>query len=226
MKKRYIGSLFLGGVLVLSSCLNETVVKEQESLTPISFEKVTLNDRFWLPRLKIQKETLVPFSLEKTQPAVENLKRTAEYLKTGKGELLNLPRYVASDLFKVMEGAAYLLTLEKDAELEKQMDEIIDIIADAQCPDGYLYELLTVPQKKKIDLGAGDKPYSFIDHSHELYNMGHMYEGAVAYYRATGKRKWLDVAERMPNMSIKSFSKVIRIIMKGILSTRLLVIRK
>ncbi|MBQ9746656.1 MAG: hypothetical protein IJW21_07505, partial [Clostridia bacterium] len=43
--------------------------------TPISFEKVTLNDRFWLPRLKTQKETLVPFSLEKTRPAVENLKR-------------------------------------------------------------------------------------------------------------------------------------------------------
>ena len=196
MKKRYLGSLFLGGVLMLSSCLNETVVKEQESLTPISFEKVTLNDRFWLPRLKTQKETLVPFSLEKTRPAVENLKRTAEYLKTGKGELLNLPRYVASDLFKVMEGAAYLLTLEKDAELEKQMDEIIDIIADAQCPDGYLYELFTVPPKKKIGWGAGDKPYSFVDHSHELYNMGHMYEGAVAYYRATGKRKWLDVAEK------------------------------
>ena len=196
MKKRYLGSLFLGGVLMLSSCLNETVVKEQESLTPISFEKVTLNDRFWLPRLKTQKETLVPFSLEKTQPAVENLKRTAEYLKTGKGELLNLPRYVASDLFKVMEGAAYLLTLEKDAELEKQMDKIIDIIADAQCPDGYLYELFTVPPKKKIGWGAGDKPYSFVDHSHELYNMGHMYEGAVAYYRATGKRKWLDVAEK------------------------------
>ena len=57
MKKRYLGSLFLGGLLILSSCLNETVVKEQESLTPISFEKVTLNDRFWLPRLKTQKET-------------------------------------------------------------------------------------------------------------------------------------------------------------------------
>ena len=96
-----------------------------------------------------------------------------------------------------MEGAAYLLKIEKDAELEKQMDEIIDIIADAQCPDGYLYELFTVsPSMRKLGWGAGDKPYSFVIHSHELYNMGHMYEGAVAYYRATGKRKWLDVAEK------------------------------
>jgi DUF1680 family protein len=95
-----------------------------------------------------------------------------------------------------MEGVAYLLTLEKDAELEKQMDEIIDIIAEAQCPDGYLYEWFTAPFKNKNGWGAGDKPYSFVVHSHELYNMGHMYEAAIAYYRATGKRKWLDVAEK------------------------------
>ena len=169
--------------------------KDQEPLAPITFEKVTLQDSFWLPRLKTQKQTLVPFALEKTQPAIENLRRTGEYLKTGKGELQKLPRYVASDLFKVMEGAAYLLTLEKDPELEKRMDEIIDIIANAQCSDGYLYEWFTAPMKDR-GWGAGDKPYSFVVHSHELYNMGHMYEGAVAYYRATGKRKWLDVAEK------------------------------
>lgn len=189
-------STFFLSALLFASCQNGAVKKEKEPLTPISFEKVTLKDQFWLSRLKTQKQTLVPFSLEKTKPAVENLRRTAEYLRTGKGELLKLPRYVASDLFKVMEGAAYLLTLEKDPELEKQMDEIIDIIAAAQCPDGYLYELFTVPSKQKIGWGAGDKPYSFVVHSHELYNMGHMYEGAVAYYRATGKTKWLEVAEK------------------------------
>ena len=42
----------------------------------------------------------------------------------------------------------------------------------------------------------GDKPYSNVIHSHELYNMGHMYEGAIAYYQATGKDKWLKVAEK------------------------------
>ena len=186
-------SMLLG--LGLLSC-QEPIVKEKEALTPITFEKVTLQDQFWLPRLKTQKQTLAPFALEKTEPAIENLRRVGEYLKTGKGKLENLPRYVASDLFKVMEGVAYLLTLEKDAELEKQMDEIIDIIADAQCLDGYLYEWFTAPFKNKNGWGAGDKPYSFVVHSHELYNMGHMYEAAIAYYRATGKRKWLDVAEK------------------------------
>ena len=157
-------SMLLG--LGLLSC-QEPIVKEKEALTPITFEKVTLQDQFWLPRLKTQKQTLAPFALEKTEPAIENLRRVGEYLKTGKGKLENLPRYVASDLFKVMEGVAYLLTLEKDAELEKQMDEIIDIIADAQCPDGYLYEWFTAPFKNKNGWGAGDKPYSFVVHSHE-----------------------------------------------------------
>lgn len=194
--KRLITTMAIAA-LILPGCQQTRIEKEKEPLTPISFERVTLEDSFWLPRLKTQKRTLVPFALEKTEPAVENLRRTARYLKTGKGELLDLPRYVASDLFKVMEGAAYLLTVEKDPELEKQMDEIIDIIAEAQCPDGYLYEWFSAPHKRRATAwGAGDKPYSFVVHSHELYNMGHMYEAAVAYYRATGKRKWLDIAEK------------------------------
>ncbi len=194
-------NLTIGCVLsavLLPSCQESLVKRDKEPLTPISFERTTLQDNFWLPRLKTQKEMLVPFSLEKTQPAVENLRRIAAYLKNGKKEeLLNLPRYVASDLFKAMEGAAYLLKMEKDPELEQQMDEIIDVIAAAQAPDGYLYELFLVdPSMRKLGWGAGDKPYSFVVHSHELYNMGHMYEGAIAYYRASGKRKWLDVAEK------------------------------
>ena len=95
-----------------------------EALQPVPFQQVTLEDDFWLPRLKTQKHTLVPFALGKTEPAVENLKRTGAYLRGEKTEpLLPLPRYVASDLFKVMEGAAYLLTIEPDAELERRMDE-------------------------------------------------------------------------------------------------------
>ena len=139
MKTRNIIAASLLAGAIFTSC-QEPIVKGKEALTPVTFEKVTLQDQFWLPRLKTQKQTLVPFALEKAQPAVENLRRTGEYLKTGQGKLENLPRYVASDLFKVMEGAACLLTIEKDPELEKQMDEIIDIIADAQKPDGYLYE--------------------------------------------------------------------------------------
>jgi DUF1680 family protein len=141
-----------------------------------------LQDDFWLPRLNTQKRTLVPFSLDKTAYAVENLRRVVAYLRGEKvTKPLEGPYYVASDLFKVMEGAAYLLTLEKDDALERQMDEIIDVIAAAQAPDGYLYEHHIMPPHLRNPRNrAGEKPYTYVDHSHELYNMGHMYEGAVA----------------------------------------------
>ena len=195
----FLSAVALGAIAVVS-CQTTTIERESEPLTPMSFEKVTLEDDFWLPRLKTQKEVLVPFSLEKTRFSVENLRRVGQYLK---GEKVTKPfegaLYVASDLFKVMEGAAYLLKLEKDPELEAQMDEIIDIIASAQAESGYLYEHHILPEHLRNNgntWGTGDKPYSKVAYSHELYNMGHMYEGAVAYYQATGKRKWLDVAEK------------------------------
>ena len=170
------------------------------ALTPVPFNEVRLEDDFWLPRLLTQAETLVPFALDKTIPAVENLRKTARFLR---GDTTDLPfphRFVSSDLYKVMEGAAYLLSIKEDPELEQRLDAIIDIIAAAQQQDGYLYVAHITGVSRDHDHwgggGMGDKPYSFVLHSHELYNMGHMYEAAIAYYRATGKDKWLDVAER------------------------------
>lgn len=197
----FVGKMFLVAAFALGiSACNKPMDSEREALTQIPFHKVTLEDDFWLPRLQTQKRTLVPFALEKTEPAVEQLRLTAAYLRGDRThKLMDLPYYVASDLFKVMEGAAYLLALEPDEELERRMDEIIDIIAEAQCDDGYLYEYHIFDdssRERNRSWGPGKKRYSFVVHSHELYNMGHMYEGAVAYYHATGKRKWLDVAEK------------------------------
>jgi uncharacterized protein len=169
-------------------------------LTPIPFSNVRLNDGFWKPRLETQAKTLVPFAFEKTQPAVENLRKTGAFLRGDKSSLPFPHRFMASDLYKVMEGAAYLLTANRDPVLERHMDEIIDIIAAAQRSDGYLYEAHITGVSKSHEPwgpgGMGDKPYSWEVHSHELYNMGHMYEAAVAYYQATGKDKWLQVAEK------------------------------
>ncbi len=175
-------------------------VSEGYILQPVPFHEVRLEDAFWRPRLSTQAQTLVPFALEKTQPAVENLRKTAAFLKGDKESLPFPHRYVASDLYKVMEGAAYLLKDNRNPALEQQMDEIIDVIAAAQQEDGYLYEAHITGVSKDHDHwgggGMGDKPYSFVLHSHELYNMGHMYEAAIAYYQATGKDKWLKVAEK------------------------------
>jgi DUF1680 family protein len=168
--------------------------KHDYPLAPVAFNKVALTDDFWLPRLRTQVKVTVPHALKQTEPAVENLRRCGNFLH-GRGGPKPFPhRFVSSDLYKVMEGAAYLLMIERDPKLEKRMDEIIGLIADAQKDDGYLYvaHICGVARPREM----GPEPYSWVVHSHELYNMGHMYEGAVAYYRATGKDAWLKVAEK------------------------------
>jgi DUF1680 family protein len=181
--------------VLLILLLFSSSITAQDMLVPVPFSEVTLEDSFWLPRLKRQKEVLVPFALENTKPAVENLRRTGSYLKGIPDQLPFTHRYVSSDLYKVMEGAAYLLKIDRDPELEKEMDRIIDMIADAQQEDGYNYESHITGVARDDADGMGEKPYSWVVHSHELYNMGHMYEGAAAYYQATGKDKWLKTAE-------------------------------
>ena len=187
-------------LIAVCSCTDTNPTISSQTLTPVPFHEVKLTDSFWLPRLITQKQTLVPFALDKTQPAVDNLRKTANFLKGIPDELPFPHRYVASDLYKVMEGAACLLTLERDDALEVRMDQIIDYIADAQQADGYHYESHITGVSKDASqwggAGMGDKPYSWVVHSHELYNMGHMYEAAIAYYQATGKDKWLQVAEK------------------------------
>lgn len=170
------------------------VGKYDYPLVPMPFNKVKLEDEFWLPRLKTQAKVTVPFALDKTKPAVENLRRCANFLHDRGGQKPSVHRFLSSDLYKVMEGAAYLLMIDRDQNIEKRMDEIIDIIGDAQKDDGYLYvsHICGIPNHSEM----GKTPYSWVVHSHELYTMGHMYEGAIAYYRATGKDKWLKIAEK------------------------------
>ncbi len=150
---------------------------------------------FWRPRMITQRESLVPWAFERTQPGVEHLKAARDFLAGKKVEGHRPHRFIDSDLYKVMEGAAYLLQLRDDPELEAKIDELADVIASAQKEDGYLYpsHITGVGSSKHM---MGDTPYSFVVHSHELYNVGHLYEAAVAYHQATGKDKLLKVAEK------------------------------
>ena len=87
-----------------------------------------------------------------------------------------------SDVAKWMEGAAYQLSLKPDAKLEKKIDALVDQIAQNQCEDGYFNIFFTVVQPEN----------RFTNRDwHELYCAGHLMEAAVAYYRATGKDKFL-----------------------------------
>ena len=165
------------------------------SIEPVPFHKVEMTSDFWRPRLITQRKVLVPFAFEKTKPGVAHLQAAADYLAGKKVEDHRPHRFIDSDLYKVMEGAAYLAQLQDDPELESQFDRIVDVIAAAQEPDGYLYPSHTTKVGSDKNM-MGNKPYTFVVHSHELYNMGHLYEAAIAYFQATGKDKLLKVAEK------------------------------
>ncbi|MGB0355636.1 MAG: beta-L-arabinofuranosidase domain-containing protein, partial [Opitutales bacterium] len=176
------------------------------AIKPVPFHKVEMTSDFWRPRLITQRKVLVPFAFEKTEPGVAHLQAAADFL-AGKEVPDHRPhRFIDSDLYKVMEGAAYLAQLQDDPELEAQFDQIVEVIAAAQEPDGYLYPSHTTKVGSDKNM-MGNKPYTFVVHSHELYNMGHLYEAAIAYYLATGKDKLLKVAEKNAEHVNKVFFK-------------------
>jgi DUF1680 family protein len=167
----------------------------QANIEPVPFHEVEMTSDFWRPRLITQRKVLVPFAFEKTEPGVAHLQAAADFLAGKKVPEHRPHRFIDSDLYKVMEGAAYLAQLQDDPELEAQFDRIVDVIASAQEPDGYLYPSHTTGVGTDKNM-MGNEPYTFVVHSHELYNMGHLYEAAIAYYQATGKDKLLKVAEK------------------------------
>lgn len=93
-----------------------------------------------------------------------------------------------SDFSKWIEAVAYSLMNQPDYELEKTADEAIDIVCAAQQENGYLDTYYII--------NGMDKIFTNLKDHHELYCFGHLTEGAVAYYQATGKRKLLDAAIR------------------------------
>ena len=97
--------------------------------------------------------------------------------------------YDDSDVYKSIEGAAYSLQIFPDAKLESYIDSLIDVIVAAQLPDGYLNTYFSLNRKEQWS----------DDYCHETYNNGHLFEAAIAWYQATGKRKLLDASIKVAN---------------------------
>lgn len=173
----------LGGVV----CCPAQELNARSPLEPVPFQQVHIDSPFWNPRLEAHAQGTVEANLYQCE-ATGRIKNfaIAAGLAEGKhqGFLFN-----DSDVYKVIEGIAYTLASRRDKHLEKRADEIIELIAAAQQPDGYLntYYTLVEPQAR----------WQNIAHGHELYCAGHLIEAAVAYYQATGKRRLLDVACRL-----------------------------
>ena len=176
-------------------------------INPVPFTAVKVTPgTFWGQRLEASRKVTIPLAFSKCEETgrYTNFTNAAQHLKDpSKVFKVGGLAFDDTDPYKTLEGAAYILQTYPDKKLEAYCDSVIDIIASAQEPDGYLYTSRTQNPQHPHEW-AGDKRWSKDeDLSHELYNLGHMVEGAVAYYQATGKRKFLDIARRYADCAIR-----------------------
>jgi len=174
-------------------------------IAPVQFNQVKITDSFWEERIETNRKMTIPIAFQRSEETgrIKNFK-VAAGLEEG---TYNTRRgYDDSDVYKVMEGAAYSLLQHPDPELEAYLDTLIYYVGEAQEEDGYLYTVKTILGVSDEHRDARKPRWVEIEQgSHELYNVGHMYEAAVAHYEATGKRTFLDIAIKNADLIDREF---------------------
>lgn len=189
-------------VLGITSCTKPAYQQPDAPIQEVPFTQVHINDGFWLPRIETNRTVSIPSAFKEC----EKNGRFDNFAIAGglkKGEHRGDFSFDDTDPYKVIEGASYSLAVKYDPQLDHYLDSVINIIAAAQEPDGYLTTCVT-NKCYRLSGWWGRSKWEKLN-SHELYNSGHMYEAAVAHYRATGKRTFLDVAIKNADLVCKVF---------------------
>ena len=155
----------------------------------IPLRNIIINDSFWSKYIRLVHDVVIPYQWEAINDRVENAEpshaiknfRIAAGLEDG--EFYGFV-FQDTDLAKWLEAVAYRLETHPSPELEDLADAATELVEKAQQPDGYLNTYFTVKEP--------GKRWTNLRECHELYTAGHMMEAAVAYYKATGKKKLLD----------------------------------
>lgn len=187
--------------------LGNSALAQHYPIQPIPFHQVQLEDKFWAPRLETVRKVTIPATFHKNEETgrIKNFEVAAGQVA---GNVCTRFPFDDSDVYKSIEGAALSLHTKRDPKLEAEVETLIAKIKAAQEPDGYIYSWRTIAerQKKSGDTTAPAVKGAFLDWldgprwqnedkiSHELYCAGHLYEAAVAWFQATGKRDLLDIA--------------------------------
>lgn len=166
-------------------------------------KQTQIHDAFWDRYTHLVKDVIIPYQWDAINDNLEGVEKSHSLMNykiaagREQGEFYGAV-FQDTDVAKWLEAVGFTLAAQEDKELEERADGVIDIIAEAQQPDGYINTYFTVkePQLRWTNLQEG----------HELYTAGHLMEAAVAYYRATGKRKFLDVMRRFADLICDVFS--------------------
>lgn len=207
-------------------------MNEKDFSKPLSLRAVQVTDEFWKGEMELIRKEVIPYQWEALNDRIpdaapsfcmHNFKTAAKrnQEKQRQGTQFQEPVYTFrgfealpedpahledkfygfvfqdSDFYKWIEAVGYSLAQHPDKELERVADEAIDIVCGAQQEDGYLDTYYILNGRNRIFTNLRDH--------HELYCLGHLLEGAVAYYHATGKRKLLDAARRFADYTAEHF---------------------
>jgi uncharacterized protein len=200
--------LVIGFILCITGCARKQSPSGEYPIRPVPFTSVKLTDNFWAPRIKKNADVTIPIAFHycETTGRIKNFE-IAGGIDTGKFQTIY--PFDDSDVFKIIEGASYSLQTFPDPKLDAYLDALIYKIGLAQEDDGYLYTNRTIAE---MHGGAGlhewaNKKRWLNDSisSHELYNLGHLYEAAAAHYLATGKRSLLEIALKSADLVNRDF---------------------
>ena len=204
MKNKWLllGFAVMGLCGTVTAQSNKVQTRSAQSIVEVPFTNVHLSDNFWLPRIEINRTVSIPSAFRECEKSgrFDNF-AIAGGLKEGehRGDF----SFDDTDPYKVIEGASYSLAVHYDKQLDHYLDSVIAIIASAQEDDGYLTTCVT-NKCYRLSGWWGRSKWEKIN-SHELYNSGHLIESAIAHFRATGKRSFLNVAIKNADLVCKTF---------------------
>ena len=164
---------------------------------PVDLDTVKITGGFWSRFQDLVRTQVIPYQWEALNDRIEGAapSHCMENFKVAAGQRegsFGGCVFQDSDFAKWIEAVGYSLTIHPDPELEKTADEAIDLVCSAQQPDGYLNTYYIIN-------GLEDR-FTNLAHNHELYCLGHLMEGAIAYYQATGKDKLLNAVRRYADL--------------------------
>lgn len=197
--------LILLSAMALLSCGNRQADLEGASggypITPVPFTSVKVAPgTFWGQRLEASRQVTIPLAFSKceSEGRYTNFVNAAQQMHsdTNLGFEVKGYSFDDTDVYKTIEGASYLLQTYPDKKMKHYIDSVIHLMAAAQEPDGYLYTARTQNPEHPHEWAGEHRWDKVEDLSHEFYNLGHMVEGAIALYQATGKRNFLNIAIR------------------------------
>lgn len=190
------------------TCVSQTL---HDDISPVPFTNVHINDGFWSQRLDTMRNKTIRYAFRRCEEAgyMRNFELAGKILsgelKKGEAQFQSGSPFDDADLFKIIEGAAYILSVKEDPEFEKYIDSVIDKIVAAQEPDGYLFTNRTIGNPVHDWVGT-QRWVNDWNLSHETFNAGELYEAAVAYYAATGKDKLLRAAVKNADLVCKVYN--------------------